>query len=83
MKYIFLLLLLIVLAAGGYFAYTNFLQQPSAPRTEETSTATVEATNCLEGVNGNSGDNYCSNVHGSSSRCQPGFENNYPDGCTK
>lgn len=38
---------------------------------------------CLTGIDGNAGDNYCSNYRGTASKCQPGFLDAYPDGCTK
>lgn len=39
--------------------------------------------NCTTGFEGNTGNNFCSNYHGGSSQCKPGFAGDYPDGCTK
>lgn len=67
---------MILLAGGGYF----FLAKNY--KSQNTDTASVD-TSCTTGINGNSGDNFCSNYHGISSKCTPHFANTYPDGCSK
>ncbi|MBI2085818.1 hypothetical protein HYT74_00595 [Candidatus Daviesbacteria bacterium] len=47
------------------------------------STQFPQDVSCTTGFEGNAGNNFCSNYHGGSSLCRPGFEGNYPDGCTK
>lgn len=77
MKYVAILLLLMALAGGGYFFFIK-----SATPSAQTTTDPDQAS-CTTGIDGNSGDNYCSNYRGTSSKCQPGLVNTYLDGCTK
>lgn len=76
MKYIVILLVLVLLAAGGFFLFTKYYK-PAAQNFPS------EQTNCTTGLEGNSGDNYCSNTYKPSSKCLPRTENTYPDGCTQ
>ena len=75
MKFIVIILVLIIIGVGGYFFLAGNYQSPKP--------ASDQPVSCITGVNGNSGDNYCSNYHQSASKCLPHTDNTYPDGCTK
>lgn len=76
MKYLIIFIVVILIAAGGYFFLAKNYKSTSSDTAPETA-------NCTTGVNGNNGDNFCSNYHGVSSKCTPHFDNTYPDGCSK
>lgn len=70
--------MVILLIGGSYFLFNKY----SKPVTIQP-VNTAQVVNCITGVDGNNGDNFCSNYHSASSKCQPRVENTYPDGCTK
>lgn len=76
------LLVIIVIAALGVFGFyfirnKNYFKTVSTDKLDETL-----AKDCIQGKDGNTGDNYCSNLHEPSSVCRPNTENTYSDGCT-
>lgn len=77
MKYVVILLSLMALAGGGYFLYTKY-SKPVAQ-----TVVNPDQASCTIGIDGNSGDNYCSNYRGTASKCRPGLPSTYSDGCTK
>ena len=77
---------LIIIAAATliFLGIGTFMYMKSTANTNSNQTLQETAgSNCNVGINGNNGDNFCSNYHETSSKCQPGFSNLYPDGCTK
>lgn len=71
-----------MLGVGGFFVYVKLIH-PSTTPTIETPLQNTQNVSCTEGIDGNSGDNFCSNYHNPASKCQPGFPDNFADGCTQ
>jgi hypothetical protein len=77
---IIITVVLILIVVGGFLVFKSLPKQ--SPQASQSTTETAEA-NCTDGLEGNKGDNFCSNYHEPSSKCLPRSESIYPDGCSK
>lgn len=82
-----IIIIVLLILGGAIFLLKAKIFQLSIPANSQNSKQQVQQSpqdaNCTTGFEGNTGDNFCSNYHGGSSQCKPGFAGDYPDGCTK
>lgn len=78
---ILIIVFISLLIIGGYLFFRLVASRGNS-NSESIPEETADS-NCTTGINGNSGDNFCSNYHEISSKCRPGMSNNYADNCTK
>jgi len=75
-------ILIVVLALGGFTALKLGII-PTSHQNNQVDLREPANASCTTGVDGNDGDNFCSNYRGSASKCTPGLPNTYPDGCSQ